>query len=168
MSPRPGSSPRLVALVEQYQALVAEVYEAAGALRRYGERIAGAAGQTQARWQLMSVVSQGDWTVPAAADRLGVSRQAVQRLANELVAEGLASFAVNPHHRRSPFFRLSDQGMEALAVILARAAIDHRTLAVALQLEGLDLGQMRSDLSCLTHLVRSQLETDDVTHTTGS
>ena len=38
--------------------LVADVFEAAGVLRRYGERTAATAGQTQARWQLLSVVSE--------------------------------------------------------------------------------------------------------------
>ena len=70
---------------DAFALLVADIFEAAGALRRDGEGIASSAGQTQARWQLLSVVAAGDWTVPMAADRLGTSRQAVQRIANELV-----------------------------------------------------------------------------------
>jgi hypothetical protein len=45
--------------------------------------------RTQARWQLLSVMSAGDWTVPMAADRLGTSRQAVQRIANERAGTAL-------------------------------------------------------------------------------
>jgi DNA-binding MarR family transcriptional regulator len=86
---------------DAFALFVADVFETAGTLRRYGERIAASAGQTQARWQLLSVVSVGDWTVPMAAERIGTSRQAVQRIANELAEEGLATFDDNPHHRRS-------------------------------------------------------------------
>ncbi len=102
--------------------LVADFFDAAGVLRRYGERIASSAGQTQARWQVLSVVSVGDWTVPMAADRLGTSRQAVQRIANELVDDGLAAFVENPRHRRSPFLRLTEKGKRSLATITDLAA----------------------------------------------
>ena len=49
---------------------------------------------SRARLQVLNMVSDGDWTVPMAADRLGTSRQAVQRIANELAYEGLAAFDV--------------------------------------------------------------------------
>lgn len=169
MPARPrSSSPRSLSLAGRYQAVVAEVYEAAGVLRRYGERIAGVADQTQARWQLMSVVSEGNWTVPAVAGRLGVSRQAIQRLTNELVAGGLARFATNPRHRGSPFVHLSEAGMDTLAVIRARAATAHATLATDLQHEGLDLDSLCADMSLLTRVVRSRLEPYDAVDTAPS
>ena len=146
----PASDPDEVAL------LAAEVFEAAGALRRYGERTAATAGQTQARWQLLSVVSVGDWTVPAAADRLGTSRQAVQRIANELADDGLAVFEDNPRHRRSPFLRLSQDGRRALAAISAKARLENR--AILPGLDGLDLTRIRADLRQLTSAVRASLD----------
>jgi DNA-binding MarR family transcriptional regulator len=97
--------------------LVADVFELAGALRSAGEELAAVAGQTQARWQLLSVASEGDWTVAQAARRLGVSRQAVQRVADVLVDEGLARYEDNPRHRRSAHLRLTADGHRALAAI---------------------------------------------------
>ena len=135
--------------------LAADVFEVAGALRRYGERTAATAGQTQARWQLLSVVSDGDWTVPAAADRLGTSRQAVQRIANELVDDGLAAFEDNPRHRRSPLLRLSEDG-RALAAISAKARLEND--AVLSGLGGLDLARIRADLRQLTSAVLARLD----------
>ena len=114
---------------DAFALLVADIFEAAGVLRRDGERIASSAGQTQARWQLLSVVSAGDWTVPMAADRLGTSRQAVQRIANELVNDGLAAFTGNPRHRRSPFLRLTDEGIRVLDAITGQAQRRHKALA---------------------------------------
>jgi DNA-binding MarR family transcriptional regulator len=136
--------------------LVADVFEAAGVLRRYGERTAATAGQTQARWQLLSVVSDGDWTVPAAADRLGTSRQAVQRIANELADEGLAAFEDNPRHRRSPFLRLSADGRCALAAISTAAHTENQAVLTAL--DGLDMALIRAGLRQLTSAVRARLD----------
>lgn len=82
--------------------LVADVFELAGLLRRSGEVVAAREGHTQARWQLLSVVSDRALTVPQAARRLGVTRQGVQRVANDLVVCGLAELRHNPDHRTSP------------------------------------------------------------------
>lgn len=112
--------------------LVADVYELAGLLREAGEEIAEGHGQTQARWQLLSVVSDPPLSVPQAARRLGISRQAVQRVANDLVADGLAEFTANPDHRTSPLLALTDAGEGALAEITAAASRFNRELAGAL------------------------------------
>jgi DNA-binding MarR family transcriptional regulator len=99
--------------------LIADVFEAAGALRAHGDELAAAVGQTQARWQVLSVLSEGDWTVATAARRLGVTRQNVQRIADLLVADGLASYELNPRHHGSPLVRLTTDGRQALDVITA-------------------------------------------------
>jgi DNA-binding MarR family transcriptional regulator len=138
-----------------YALLVADVYEAAGVLRRLGERTAATEGQTQARWQVLSVISEGDWTVPMAADRLGTSRQAVQRIANELVDEGLAAFDDNPRHLRSPFLRLTADGRHALGAITERASEHNR--AILNDLPGVDVAEIRTALRVLTSAVRAQL-----------
>jgi DNA-binding MarR family transcriptional regulator len=106
---------------DPYALLVARVFQAAGEMRRSGDVIAAQVGQTQARWQLMSVVSEGRWTVPDAARDLGVTRQGVQRIADELVADGLAQYVPNPRHRRSPLVQLTARGRDTLAKITAVA-----------------------------------------------
>lgn len=106
---------------EQIARLVADVYELAGRLRTEGERIAAGAGQTQARWQLMSVVSERPLTVPQAARRLGITRQGAQRTANDLLDAGLAILADNPDHQVSKLLDLTAEGRRALAAITVRA-----------------------------------------------
>jgi DNA-binding MarR family transcriptional regulator len=145
---------------DAFALLVADVFDAAGVLRRYGEQIAASAGQTQARWQLMSVVSSGDWTVPMAAERLGTSRQAVQRIANELAGERLAVFADNPRHRNSPFLHLTSKGRRLHAAIAHEATRRHTTLAE--DLRGTDLVKLRAMLRRITQVVRA--EADDPNH----
>jgi DNA-binding MarR family transcriptional regulator len=118
-------------MADELALLVADVFELAGLLRRSGEDTARTVGQTQARWQLMSVVSDRALTVPQAARRLGVSRQAVQRVANDLVAEGLAGFTDNPDHRSSALLELTPAGRDALARITQRArGVNARLAAV--------------------------------------
>ena len=103
--------------------LVADVYELAGALRASGDRLARRAGQTQARWQVLSVVSEGAWTVPTIASRLGVTRQAVQRIADDLAEEGSLRYIENPAHRRSPLLEPTTVGRAALAAIGASSLL---------------------------------------------
>ncbi|MFE5918056.1 MarR family winged helix-turn-helix transcriptional regulator [Streptomyces sp. NPDC056468] len=109
--------------------LVADVFEAAGVLRKSGEVIAASQGQTQARWQLLCVASGTPLTVAQAARRLGVARQGVQRLANDLASESLVDFRPNPEHRSSPLLELTPTGRRVLDEITVRAAEVHRRLA---------------------------------------
>jgi DNA-binding MarR family transcriptional regulator len=132
--------------------LIADLYEAAGVMRRRGDRIASVAGQTQARWQLLSVVSEGTWTVAHAARRLGLSRQAVQRVADDLLTEGLLRTEPNPNHQRSPLIVLTDEGRTALHKIKEEAqAWDAQVFA------GLDPG----DLAAADRLLRAIIAVDD-------
>nr|MBA3895819.1 MarR family transcriptional regulator [Sphingomonadaceae bacterium] len=48
--------------------------------------------------------------VPEIARMRPVSRQRMQRLADELAAEGLVTFIDNPKHRRSKLVRLTPEG----------------------------------------------------------
>ena len=132
--------------------LIADVYELAGLLRRAGEEIAATPGQTQARWQLLSVVSETSLSVPQAARRLGVTRQGVQRVANDLVASGLATFATNPDHRTSPLLRLTGPGRDALAEITRRARRFNRRLAAAVSED--ELATTRQTVRSLTEFLR--------------
>jgi len=83
---------------EQYRLLMADVYELAGLSRRTSEAIARELGQTVARWHVLSVLSAGPCTVPATARRLGLTRQGVQRVADDLLAARLLKASPNPDH----------------------------------------------------------------------
>lgn len=111
-----------------YRLLIADVYELAGASRRSSERLASRVGQTAARWHVMSVVSDEPFTVPAIARRLGLTRQGVQRVVNELVDAGLARLEPNPDHARSPLLSLSAEGHRVLTDLFGRSDESRRTL----------------------------------------
>jgi len=59
---------------------------------------------------MRSLALIGPLTVPQIAQMRPTSRQRMQRLADELAAEGLVDFIDNPRHRRSKLVRLTPRG----------------------------------------------------------
>src|SRR5215207_2584210 len=59
---------------------------------------------------IRSLALLGPLTVPQIAEMRPTSRQRMQRLADELAAEGLVEFIDNPKHRRSKLVRLTPEG----------------------------------------------------------
>lgn len=112
--------------------LVADIYECAGLFRKQGEFTAGKAGQTQARWQVLSVASGGNFTVPQIARRLGITRQSVQRIVNDLFADNLISLKTNPDHQTSPIVMLLPDGEKTLKKITESAQAYHKELQASI------------------------------------
>ena len=59
---------------------------------------------------LRSLALMGPLTVPQIAQMRPTSRQRMQRLADELAAEGLVTFVDNPKHQRSKLVTLTRKG----------------------------------------------------------
>jgi DNA-binding MarR family transcriptional regulator len=76
----------------------------------------------------------GPQTVPQIAQMRPTSRQRMQRLADELAAEGLVEFVDNPKHRRSKLVQLTSKGETRYR------ALNVRLLAIASTL-GTDLSE---------------------------
>jgi DNA-binding MarR family transcriptional regulator len=81
---------------------------------------------------MRSVVLLGPLTVPQIARMRPTSRQRMQRLADELAAEGLVEFVDNPRHRRSRLVRLTPMGRARYRELDARLRSIASTLVVAL------------------------------------
>ena len=82
-----------------------------------GEALARVGRQTLARWVILDAIEDGPATVAQIARRRGIARQAVQRVADLLVADGLAAYELNPSHRRAKLLRPTPDGREALRAI---------------------------------------------------
>jgi DNA-binding MarR family transcriptional regulator len=102
------------AKVDAYRLLMANVYELAAVSRRDSDPIATEHGVTVTQWHTMSVLSGGDATVPQVARRLGITRQAVQRVADQLVRSTHLRRRVNPRHDSSPVLTLTALGQQTL------------------------------------------------------
>lgn len=134
---------------------VADVFQLAGEFRQLGNRIASRVGQTQARWQVLSVVSEGTWTVAQVARRLGYARQSVQRTADRLIEEKLAEYRPNPDHAKSPLIEITSKGKLALTRITREA--DKWHLKISAGLEGSDLATAARVVRHLCSILEIQL-----------
>ncbi|MFB8247597.1 MarR family winged helix-turn-helix transcriptional regulator [Streptomyces sp. NPDC055952] len=64
-------------------------------------------------------------TAPQAVRRLGVSRQAVQRVVNDLLDDALVASEPHPDHRTSPLLTVTEAGRRVLDGITEREAEAH-------------------------------------------
>jgi len=81
---------------------------------------------------MRSLALLGPLTVPQIAEMRPTSRQRMQRLADELAAEGLVEFIDNPKHRRSKLVRLTLKGDARYRELNARFLSIASTMGVAL------------------------------------
>lgn len=92
--------------------LIVEVFRLNGQLISTADKLVSKFGITGARWQVMGALAQaGDReTVARLAASMGLARQSVQRVVNEMVADGLLKFEDNPQHKRSKLVTMSEKG----------------------------------------------------------
>jgi DNA-binding MarR family transcriptional regulator len=103
-------------------ALVAPVAALQAEYLYTAQRVAEDHGLTAARWQVLSAASAESSSVAAIANGLGLARQSVQRVADDLVASGLATWAPNPRHARAKLLLPSPDGSRRLADAAAAQA----------------------------------------------
>lgn len=99
------------------------VLRVAGYLTQAGDALSKPFGQTSARWQVLAAAANAPLSVAQIARVLGLSRQAVQRLADLLEADGLARYEDNPAHQRAKLLTLTPAGEKTLADIQAKQAV---------------------------------------------
>ncbi|MAX09114.1 MAG: MarR family transcriptional regulator [Gammaproteobacteria bacterium] len=90
------------------------VFRLNGLLIAQGDDMTEGLGLTHARWKVIGAIalSNNGLTVPGIARVLGQSRQAVQRITDVMVEDGLLEYHENPKHKRSVLVLLSNQGKE--------------------------------------------------------
>lgn len=138
--------------------LIIETFRLNGRLLAAGDDICRDLGLTSARWQVMGAVADSPLPVAHIARNMGLTRQAVQRVADELAAEGFVTFTDNPHHRRAKLVGLSASGRSALAEIGRRQVAWANRLAEGLELGALDAA---ADLAAALHRRLAACDPDD-------
>ena len=94
--------------------LFREVFALHAALTRIMDAVHEKSGLSAPQHKVMSALSQmGPATVPEAAARMGVSRQFVQTVCNDLQSRGFLEFEDNPRHKRSRLATLTETGCNA-------------------------------------------------------
>jgi len=99
--------------------LIVEVFRLNGRLLAAGDKLVAPLGLTSARWQVLGAVANlpAAETVARLARYMGVYRQGVQRIVNELADEGLLEFRENPDHRRAKLVALTKTGRKAFEAV---------------------------------------------------
>jgi DNA-binding MarR family transcriptional regulator len=97
--------------------IVLETFRLDGALLAAGNRLAAGTGLSSARWQVLGAISLAGRPLTAAqiARAMGLTRQSVQRLVDELEAGGLVQRTTHPESRRARLVALTDRGATAYA-----------------------------------------------------
>jgi DNA-binding MarR family transcriptional regulator len=131
--------------------LMLEVAQFFFRIRALGQRTGFITGWGGGAFGFMrSLALLGPLTVPQIARMRPTSRQRMQRLADELAAEGLVEFIDNPKHRRSKLVHLTRKGDARYRELSARF------VALASKM-GVDLSE--ADIRKTTEIVR-QLSDD--------
>ena len=137
--------------VDTLTEVVLEVFRLNGEIIAMGDALVSDVGLTSARWQVIGAIARAaaPLTVAQIARNMGLTRQAVQRIANDLEADGLIHFTPNPHHQRAKLATLTDKGRRAYA-----AATDRWTKKASMLVSGLKLKDLTAALTLLRQLRR--------------
>ena len=148
---RTGAGPVVDSKAEAIAELMLEVAQCFFKIRALGQKAGLITSWGGGAFGFMRSLAQlGPLTVPQIARMRPTSRQRMQRLANELAAEGLVEFVDNPQHQRSKLVRLTPKGDAHYR------ELETRLLRIASTM-GADLGE--ADIRKATEIVR-QLSDD--------
>lgn len=100
--------------------IILETFKLNGLLVAAGDQLAKEFSLTSARWKILGALADSPqgMTVPDIAREMGQSRQAVQRLANEMIKDELLESYPNPNHERAKLFLLTGKGKEKFSQIM--------------------------------------------------
>jgi DNA-binding MarR family transcriptional regulator len=131
--PRTGARPIVDGKAEAIAELLLEVAQCFFRIRAVGQKTGLITSWGGGAFGFMrSLALLGPLTVPQIAKMRPTSRQRMQRLADELAAEGLVKFIDNPKHRRSKLVQLTRKGDARYSELNARFLMITSTMGVAL------------------------------------
>lgn len=110
-APEPSEAGRLLTDV------VLTTFRLNGRLLEVAQRLGAAGGLTAAWWQVLGGILDEPRPVADIGRRMGITRQGVQRVADLLVARGLAEYRPNPAHRRAKLLACTEAGYWAIRQI---------------------------------------------------
>ena len=95
--------------------LILSIFRLNGRLLMAGDRLVAGLDLSSARWQVLGAIALAEQPQPVAwlARNMGLNRQGVQRIVNEMRDDGLLEIKPNPHHRRAHLVLLTKRGKEA-------------------------------------------------------
>lgn len=137
--------------------LVLETFRLNGALVDAGNELTRPLGLTGARWQVMGAIDleRRSLTVSQIARKMGLTRQSVQRIVNELVKDSFLELIDNPRDRRAKLVGLTGKGEITMTEVDAAQALWINALS-----EDIAATEIRSALSLVREIVERLLSPD--------
>jgi DNA-binding MarR family transcriptional regulator len=137
--------------------LIRTVIRMNATVQKSGTRMMRGTGITNARWQTLSELFALEQrvTVSELARHMGLTRQAVQRLADDMASDGLVEFAANPGDARAMHLLLTEAGKAAYHDALEREW--QWTNAVAADFDA----EQITDAVALLEAITQKMHTDD-------
>jgi DNA-binding MarR family transcriptional regulator len=141
--------------------VIVATFQLDGRLMDVARRLARAGGITATEWRVLGGVLGEPHSVAEIARLMGMTRQGVQRVADELVDRGLAEYRPNPAHRRAKLLACTEAGHWAIRQI----ALVQRPWADRI---GAQVGtaELRKTLTTIRKLL-SALDADEATRAVG-
>jgi DNA-binding MarR family transcriptional regulator len=129
--------------------LIIAVFRLNGDLLAAGDALVHDLGLTSARWQVLGAIALSPVPLPVAhiARNMGLTRQTVQRLVDEMRADGLVLLKPNPHHRRAMLVSMTELGEAAYRRATERQERWASDLAAGLRPEDIEAADVL--LQCL-------------------
>ena len=138
MGRRTGAAPIVDSKAEAIAELMLDVAQCFFKIRALGQKAGLITSWGGGAFGFMrSLALLGPLTVPQIAQMRPTSRQRMQRLADELAAEGLVKFIDNPKHRRSKLVQLTPKGDARYRELNAKLLMIASTMGGALSEAGI-------------------------------
>ena len=92
--------------------LILEVFRLNGRLLSVADGLVAKLGLSSAQWQVLGAIGMAASPEPVAriARNMGLRRQSVQRIVNDLAEDEMIEFQENPYHRRAKLVLLTKKG----------------------------------------------------------
>jgi len=97
--------------------VIVSTFRLNGRLLDIAQRLAREGGLTATEWQVLGGVLDEPHSVAEIGRLMGMTRQGVQRVADQLVERGLAEYRPNPAHRRAKLVACTEPGYWAIRQI---------------------------------------------------
>ena len=120
--------------------IILEIFELSGLLIQEGDILTKDHGLTSARWKVLGALASVELaTVSEIARIMGLTRQGVQRLTNELEKSELIYSKVNPKHQNARLFALTKKGKNIFNDLEKKQTVWVNSIANKLKAEDLEL-----------------------------
>lgn len=138
----------------KYTDLILAVFRLNGQLVLEGDRLAKDDGLTSAKWHVMGALiyfGEQNITVSRIASGMGLRRQGVQRIVNELYEMGLVTFEDNPYHKKAKQVVPTEEGTKRFDSVMKKQIPWANALG-----ESLDIGELETALKVI-RMISSKL-----------